>query len=234
MNRWRALALVALLPTLLMGAAGCGGASSVPDAPDRVPDASGQAGDGSTDPNTATHGAVPGLALGTLPDLDRAPIERPVAPIERDEHVRAPDDLTVATLAVVDAEAAGLVDDTTDPPTLRLSQAPCRFVEAEPDASWDAAGPEDCRAFHQERFDGRGHRAVRVDAGPWQIAVTNASVGRTVGLWLRSEDPSEAPLVSSGGVEPGETLTWLVDLAPGRYLYSCPLNPTANYLLEVQ
>lgn len=214
--------------------AACGAPAPPPAAPIEGPHAPAGAGAAAVDPIEATNAPVPGLALVTLPNLERPALRHPVVPLDRDTHVRAPDDLTVPTVAVVDAAAAGLVDGSTTPPTLRLTQAPCRFVEAEPDASWDAQVATDCRAFHQEQFDGRSHRALRLAPGSWQIAVTNASVGRDVGLWLRSEDPSVAPLVSSGGVAPGETLTWAVELSPGRYLYSCPLNPTANYLIEVE
>jgi hypothetical protein len=224
-----------LAAALMAGVVACGGPARPADelavsATETTPTAA----DVVVDPATAANGAVPGLALVTLPDLERPALRHPVARIERDEHVRAPDDLIVATVTLVDAVDLGIVDESTDPPTLSLSQAPCRFVEAEPDAVWDALDATDCRGFHQDQFDGRGHRAIRLDAGAWQIAVTNASVGRVVGLWLRSEDPSIAPLVSSGGIGPGERLTWSVELEPGRYLYSCPLNPTANYLIEVE
>lgn len=212
----------------------CGGVAEPGDDSVRAPSASSSDGAELAAPDVAATGAVPGLSLGMLQDVpSSSPLIHPVAPLERDEHVRAPDDLTVATVTVADPDTLGLVDRSTDPPTLRLSQAPCRFVEAEPDADWQAVDAAGCRGVHQEQFDGRGHRALRLEAGAWQIAVTNASVEHVVGLWLRSEDRSAPPLVSSGGVAPGETLVWSVELTPGRYLYSCPLNPTANYLIEV-
>jgi len=39
--------------------------------------------------------------------------------------------------------------------------------------------------------------------------------------------------VSGGGLKTGATQDYEVELEPGEYLYSCPLNPTPNYKLIV-
>ena len=40
--------------------------------------------------------------------------------------------------------------------------------------------------------------------------------------------------VSGGGLGLGETQDYEVELEPGEYLYSCPLNPTPDYRLVVK
>jgi hypothetical protein len=42
------------------------------------------------------------------------------------------------------------------------------------------------------------------------------------------------PSVSGGGLKMGKTQDYAIDLKPGEYLYSCPLNPTPNYPLIVE
>jgi len=39
--------------------------------------------------------------------------------------------------------------------------------------------------------------------------------------------------VSGGGLTTGTTKDYEVELEPGEYLYSCPLNPTPDYKLIV-
>ena len=40
--------------------------------------------------------------------------------------------------------------------------------------------------------------------------------------------------VSGGGLTPGTTKNYIVELKEGEYLYSCPLNPTPDYRLVVK
>ncbi|MGF1641883.1 MAG: hypothetical protein ACFCUO_13125, partial [Rhodospirillales bacterium] len=62
-----------------------------------------------------------------------------------------------------------------------------------------------------------------------------------VGFWLREADYNWSnPVhkltkisVSGGGLTTGTTLDYAVELKPGTYLYSCPLNPTPDYTLVV-
>jgi hypothetical protein len=41
------------------------------------------------------------------------------------------------------------------------------------------------------------------------------------------------PSVSGGGLLAGKTQDYVIDLQPGEYVYSCPLNPTPDYRLVV-
>ena len=42
------------------------------------------------------------------------------------------------------------------------------------------------------------------------------------------------PSVSGGGLTPGTTKDYVVELKEGEYLCSCPLNPTPDYRLDVK
>ncbi len=42
------------------------------------------------------------------------------------------------------------------------------------------------------------------------------------------------PSVSGGGLTPGTTKDYVVELKEGDYFYSCPLNPTPDYHLVVR
>ena len=71
--------------------------------------------------------------------------------------------------------------------------------------------------------------------------MTNKNVPYDLGFWLREHDYNwKNPLhqltktsVSGGGLKPGTTQDYEVELAPGDYLYSCPLNTTPDYRLVV-
>ena len=71
--------------------------------------------------------------------------------------------------------------------------------------------------------------------------VTNKSVPYSLGFWLREADYDwKNPLhkltklsVSGGGLTTGTSKDYEVTLAPGEYLYSCPLNTTPDYKLVV-
>lgn len=170
--------------------------------------------------------AASAAATGSGPDTGLAQVDR--AP-----WVPAPDEMRVAELELVDAVALGVETVSDGRRLLRLSQEPCRFVEAEPGAEFEADDPLGCRKYAYAELPARSHRALRVAAGPVAIEVSNVGVSHEVGLWLRREDGS-ATLVSSGGVAPGDRWTWNVVLDPGRYLYSCALNPTPAYLMVVE
>lgn len=153
--------------------------------------------------------------------------------VDRQPEVRAPDEMVVATVQLVDAADIGLLQETASGRVLTLGQSPCRYEEAEPDASFSADDAVGCRAYAYEMLPNRTHRALRVPAGPIRIVVQNRGVAHEVGIWLRRESDG-ALLASAGGAGVGASISVHVDLAPGRYLYSCALNPTPAYLLVVE
>jgi len=54
-------------------------------------------------------------------------------------------------------------------------------------------------------------------------------------IWVRGKGLKRVtlPSVSGGGLHTGVTQDYVIDLEPGEYLYSCPLNPTPDYRLIV-
>jgi hypothetical protein len=58
-----------------------------------------------------------------------------------------------------------------------------------------------------------------------------------LGFWLRGEGVvgrATLPSVSGGGLTTGKTQDYAIELKPGNYVYSCPLNPTPDYKLVVR
>ena len=58
-----------------------------------------------------------------------------------------------------------------------------------------------------------------------------------LGFWLRGAtllSRATLPSVSGGGLTTGKTQDYVVDLKPGEYVYSCPLNPTPDYRIVVK
>jgi hypothetical protein len=156
-----------------------------------------------------------------------------ITTVERQQWVRAPDEMQVATIEVVDAEAAGLLRSDNGTRVLALHQSACRFVEAEPDATFEANDALGCRKYMYEELPHRSHRALRLGAGRVVLEVTNEGVAHEVGIWLRRESDGTV-IATGGGIAPGASGRYDVELVAGRYLYSCPLNPTPAYLIVVE
>ena len=58
-----------------------------------------------------------------------------------------------------------------------------------------------------------------------------------LGFWLRGDGLAARallPSVSGGGLVTGKTQDYEIELKPGEYVYSCPLNPTPDYKLVVR
>lgn len=118
-----------------------------------------------------------------------------------------------------------------------LTQTPCVFVESEVSPrAYRSSRPEDCVAINAATRKERRFRTLRLRPGRTVFRVTNANVPYELGLWVRGEGLGRLtlPSVSGGGLTTGATQDYVIDLKPGRYLYSCPLNPTPNYPLIVE
>lgn len=110
---------------------------------------------------------------------------------------------------------------------------PCRFAHAEPGFTTDAPDGH-CRDVNQTTMDERAQRALVLSPGTWVVTVTNDAFDRELGLWLRSTEAPEVPIISAGGIARGESRQFTVALTPGEYIYSCPLSPTPDYTLIVR
>ena len=163
--------------------------------------------------------------------------------------VSRPSRSVVATglAAVMGAAVAGAaVAEGTDKATvIELTQIACQFVESENgvDHGFTTTRKADCERVNARTGADRlkKARALRLRPGKYTFRVTNKNVPYTLGFWLRERDYDwRNPLhqltkisISGGGLDPGKTQDYTVDLKPGEYVYSCPLNTTPDYKLIV-
>jgi hypothetical protein len=135
--------------------------------------------------------------------------------------------------------AAGATANAADP-------TGCQFLESENgvDHGYKPKSEADCNKINAETGAERLAKAktVELKPGKYIFRVTNKNVPYQLGFWLRESDYQPGnPLhklskisVSGGGLTLGKTQDYEVDLKPGEYLYSCPLNPTPDYKLVVK
>ena len=145
--------------------------------------------------------------------------------------------LAIATFGAASAAHADTV--------VELTQTGCQFVESENgvDLGYSPMRADDCRAINSETGEKRlaEAKALTVKPGRYVFRVTNADVPYDLGFWLREHDYEPGnPIhklsktsVSGGGLTTGSTKDYVVELEPGEYVYSCPLNPTPDYRLVV-
>ncbi len=155
-------------------------------------------------------------------------------------------------LAIAAALAAGLAAAASsgakaaDPIVVELTQVGCQFLESEngEDRGFMPKSADDCVEINERTGAGRLDSATVLELAPGKyiFRVTNLNVPYDLGFWLRSHDYSSYnPLhkltkisVSGGGLKTGTTKDYVVELEPGEYIYSCPLNPTPDYRLIVK
>jgi hypothetical protein len=144
--------------------------------------------------------------------------------------------ITVTFFALL---AASLVQAA--PQVVELTQTPCQFLESEQgvDQGFKSAKIQDCEAINEKTGADRLAHAVvlKLKPGKTIFRVTNKNVSYELGFWLRGAtliSRATLPSVSGGGLPPGKTQDYIVDLKPGEYVYSCPLNPTPDYRIVVK
>ena len=127
------------------------------------------------------------------------------------------------------------------PRVIELTQVPCQFVESENgvDHGFKSKQKADCEAINAKGGEKRLGMAktVVLKPGAYTFRVTNKNVPYELGFWLRGEgvvSRATLPGVSGGGLTKGNTQDYNIDLKPGEYVYSCPLNPTPDYKLVVK
>ncbi len=133
-----------------------------------------------------------------------------------------------------------------EPVVIELTQIPCQFVESENgvDHGFTSRKKADCEAINAKGGAARlgKAKALELKPGRYVFRVTNKNVPYELGFWLREHDYNwKNPLhkltktsVSGGGLMMGQTQSYEVELEPGEYLYSCPLNTTPDYRLVVR
>jgi hypothetical protein len=129
---------------------------------------------------------------------------------------------------------------------IELTQTGCQFLQSENgvDRGFEPKSADDCKAINGETGAERLAEAKVLELAPgtYTFRVTNSDVPYELGFFLREEDYDwRNPLhkltktsVSGGGLTTGTTKDYQVELKPGEYLYSCPLNPTPDYRLVVK
>jgi hypothetical protein len=127
------------------------------------------------------------------------------------------------------------------PAVIELTQTPCQFLESEhgKDHGFKSARAADCEAINARTGEERlaKARVLELKPGKYVFRVTNKSVPYELGFWLRGEGVvgrATLPSVSGGGLTTGRTQDYIIELKPGNYVYSCPLNPTPDYKLVVR
>ena len=136
-----------------------------------------------------------------------------------------------ATVHAADSETATVIE---------LTQVPCQFLESEQGVNhgYRSTNIKDCEAINAKSGASRVNKAkaLQLKAGRYIFRVTNKDVPYELGFWLRGDGIAgrlTLPSVSGGGLLTGKTQDYAIDLKPGDYVYSCPLNTTPDYKLVV-
>jgi hypothetical protein len=153
--------------------------------------------------------------------------------------------LLAAGLAFAGAGQQAAAAESADSQVIELTQVACQFLESENgvDHDFQTAKKADCEAINSETGAARlsDAQVLTLKPGHYVFRVTNRDVPYELGFWLREADYNRLnPIdkltkvsVSGGGLVTGATKNYEVELEPGEYLYSCPLNPTPDYKLVV-
>ena len=127
-----------------------------------------------------------------------------------------------------------------EPTVIELTQVACQFLESENgvDLGFTATEQADCDAINAETAAARLAEAkvLELKPGKYIFRVTNQDVPYQLGFWLRGAGFGRLilPSVLGGGLTLGTTRDYAIELEPGEYLYSCPLNPTPDYRIVVK
>ena len=147
--------------------------------------------------------------------------------------------LAFSTMLTVFAPAHAEVADA--PRVIELTQLPCQFLESEGgiNRGYSSRSIKDCEAINAKTAKERVAKAkpLALKPGKYLFRVTNKNVPYELGFWLRAASVAgrvTLPSVSGGGLMPGKTQDYEIDLKPGEYFYSCPLNTTPDYRLIVR
>ncbi|WP_417614632.1 hypothetical protein [Oceanisphaera sp.] len=127
-----------------------------------------------------------------------------------------------------------------EPVVIELTQTGCQFIESENgvDHGYITHAKADCDRINAETAVERlaQARTLELEPGRYIFRVHNRDVPYELGFWLRGAgllDRALLPGVSGGGLSMGTSRDYEIELEPGEYLYSCPLNTTPDYRLTV-
>ena len=138
------------------------------------------------------------------------------------------------------AAVTGASHAADDAKIIELTQTHCQFVEAEgKDHGYKSAKKADCEAQNSKNGEERlaASKTLKLKPGKHIFRVTNKNVPYELGFYLRGDGllaRTTLPKVSGGGLSTGTTKDYAINLKPGSYVYSCPLNPTLDYKIVVE
>ncbi len=139
----------------------------------------------------------------------------------------------------ISAPATGAL--AASPTVVDLTQVPCQFLESENgrNQGYKSIKKADCEAINAQSGDARlaAAKTLELKPGKYVFRVTNKDVPYALGFWLRGDgalNRLSLPSVSGGGLTTGKTQDYEIELKPGEYVYSCPLNPTPDYKIVVK
>ena len=127
---------------------------------------------------------------------------------------------------------------STEAQVIDLTQVGCQFLEVEAqDYQYQPTSAEDCKKINSETLATRksGFKPLELKPGKYIFRVTNSNVPYQLGFYLRGEGLKKVslPKVSGGGLTQGSTKDYEITLTSGKYVFSCPLNPTPDYPILV-
>lgn len=135
---------------------------------------------------------------------------------------------------------AGSAWASGEPALIELTQTGCQFVESENgiDHGYKTTRKEDCEAINAKSGEKRlaDSKVLHLKPGKYTFRVTNKNVPYMLGFYLRGDgvlNYATLPKTSGGGLTLGTSKDYTIELKPGSYVYSCPLNPTPDYKIEV-
>ncbi len=147
--------------------------------------------------------------------------------------------LLIVAVGCGNVQSNSETSDTGKAQTVTLTQTGCQFLEAESkDYQFKTTQAEDCKGINSKTLADRkkGFKPLQLKPGKYIFRVKNRDVPYELGFYLRGEGVSSVtlPKVSGGGLNKGTTKDYQITLKPGKYVFSCPLNPTPDYPILVE
>ena len=147
----------------------------------------------------------------------------------------------VTTLLIAAALGSSQIAAAAGGQVIEFTQTACQFIESEggKELGYRTTRAADCEAINERTAEQRLQQAqpLRLKPGKYTFRVANRDVPYQLGFWLRAAsliDRVHLPSVSGGGLVTGKSRDYEIELKPGEYVYSCPLNPTPDYRLIVE
>ena len=148
----------------------------------------------------------------------------------------------VTTTAIVALSALSMISAASaaeEAKIIELTQTACQFVEVEDmDHGYKSTQKADCEAINAKTAEERlkSAKVLTLKPGKHVFRVTNKNVPYGLGFYLRGAGISRLslPKVSGGGLDLGVSKDYTIDLTPGTYYFSCPLNTTPDYMIKVE